>query len=109
MFAVTNEAQKLLCNLLFNSPKIQTILVDTSCLECVIDRISKYNENEGHDTKLFDVRIIFLITALNISTRSFVCTDLHGDIQLIKMLENVLQYYNLDNKEIKVYIHYIQF
>ncbi|XP_001608293.2 synembryn [Nasonia vitripennis] len=99
--SVANEAQKLLCNLLFNSPKIQTTLIETSCLECVIDRISKYNENNCHDTKLFDVRIIFLVTALNISTRNFVCTELHGDIQLIKMLENVLQYYSMDNREIK--------
>lgn len=63
--------------------------METVCLECVIDRISKYDANAQHEIKLFDVRIIFLITALNVSTRDIASGELNGDVQLITMLENV--------------------
>ncbi|KAJ8682060.1 hypothetical protein QAD02_017852 [Eretmocerus hayati] len=95
---VTNEAQKLLCNILFNSPKIQNIITETSCLETVVDRISKYDNNVKHDTKLFDVRIIFLITALNASTRQLVKLDLNGGVLLIEILENILMNVSADKK-----------
>lgn len=38
---------------------------------------------------LFDTRIVFLITALNISTRQVVKTELNGDECFIKMLKNI--------------------
>jgi hypothetical protein len=77
--------------------------METACLKCVIDRISKYDKTIQHDTKLFDVRIIFLITTLNISTRNIVSQELHGDIHLIEMLENILNCYSISNQKIKVH------
>lgn len=65
----------------------------------------KYDANVQHDTKLFDIRIIFLITALNVSTRELVSNNLHGDIELIKMLENISEQITTNNQEIKVYIN----
>ncbi|XP_072757592.1 chaperone Ric-8 [Anoplolepis gracilipes] len=85
--AVTIESLKLLCNLLFNSVKVQQSKVLISSLPYLIDRIKNYTINVPHNVKLFDIRILFLLTALNISTRDIVKTDLCGDICLIKIIE----------------------
>ena len=77
------------------------MITDTLCLQCIVDRIGKYDESVQHDTKLFDVRIIFLITALNASTTNNVRTELNGDIKLIKMLENILNCH-INNEKISV-------
>lgn len=85
---VTIESLKLLCNLLFNSIKMQQSKVLISSLPYLIDRIKNYNDDVPHDVKLFDMRILFLLTALNTSTRDTVKTDLCGDVCLIKIIED---------------------
>ncbi|XP_058791759.1 synembryn [Phymastichus coffea] len=97
---VTNETQKLLCNILFNSTKVQNMILETNCLACVIDRISKYDSDVQHDTKLFDVRVIFLISALIPSTRSIIINELHGDITLINLLDSCSKYINMEERNI---------
>nr|XP_034185671.1 synembryn [Osmia lignaria] len=83
------EALKLLCNLIFNSTKVLQILPNTSCLPCLIKRMIKYDNDIPYEVMLFNIRIIFLITALNISTRQFVKTVLNGNECLINILENI--------------------
>ncbi|TGZ54105.1 chaperone Ric-8 [Temnothorax longispinosus] len=84
---VTIESLKLLCNLLFNSVKVQRLKVLISSLPYLIDRIKSYTDDVPHDVKLFDMRVLFLLTALNTSTRDIVKTDLCGDVYLIKIIE----------------------
>lgn len=98
---ITVESVKLLCNLLFNSTKVQQILPDTSCLPCLIMRVKNYSVETFSEVTLFDVRIIFLITALNISTRQLIKTELNGDVYLIKTLENICSQYNAEDIPIK--------
>ncbi|XP_068986058.1 synembryn-A isoform X1 [Bombus flavifrons] len=93
---VTVEALKLLCNLIFNSAKVQEILPKTLCLQCLIERMKKYNDHIPYEVTLFDTRIVFLITALNVTTRHVVKTELNGDECLIKMLENISNQYEQD-------------
>lgn len=88
--AVTIESLKLICNLLFNSIKVQQSKVLISSLPYLIDRVKNYTINVPHHVKLFDMRILFLLTALNISTRDIVKTDLCGDVYLIKILEDFM-------------------
>ncbi|KAL6428305.1 hypothetical protein ACFW04_008541 [Cataglyphis niger] len=95
--AGTIESLKLLCNLLFNSVKVQQSKVLISSLPYLIDRIKNYSINVPYNVKLFDMRILFLLTALNISTRDIVKTDLCGDICLIKIIEEFVTQ-NRDNK-----------
>ncbi|KYN04970.1 PREDICTED: synembryn [Cyphomyrmex costatus] len=83
---VTIESLKLLCNLLFNSVKVQQSQVLISSLPYLIDRIKNYTHNP-YDVKLFDMRILFLLTALNTSTRDVIKTDLYGDVYLIEIIE----------------------
>lgn len=83
------EALKLLYNLLFNSSKIQTTISQTSCLQRLVKHISKYGNDSPYEIKLFNIRILFLITALNVPTRSIVKDELHGDIHLTEILRNI--------------------
>ena len=87
LITVTIESLKLLCNLLFNSVKMQQSQVLISSLPYLIDRIKNYMTHDSYDVKLFDVRILFLLTALNTSTRDIIKTDLYGDVYLIKIIE----------------------
>lgn len=83
------ESLKLLCNLIFNSTKVQQTLPNTPCLSCLIQRLTKYNNDIPHEVLLFYIRIIFLITALNISMRQVVKVELNGDECLINILQNI--------------------
>ena len=66
-----------------------------------LDRIKKYSVTTCHDLKLFDVRIIFLSTALNDSIRTKVNKDLQGDIILIELLDQIFkQSNNFNNIEV---------
>lgn len=47
-------------------------------------------KNVPYDVKLFDIRILFLLTALNTSTRDVIRIDLCGDLYLIKIIEDFL-------------------
>ncbi|XP_076237343.1 ric8 guanine nucleotide exchange factor A isoform X2 [Calliopsis andreniformis] len=86
---VNIESLKLLCNLIFNSTKTQQILPTTSCLTCLIQHLKTYNSDFPYEAVLFSIRIIFLITALNSSTRQIVKSELKGDECLIKILESI--------------------
>lgn len=112
LIAVTIESLKLLCNLLFNSVKVQQSKVLISSLPYLIDRVKNYTTNVPYNVKLFDMRILFLLTALNISTRDIVRTDLYGDICLIKIIEEFVTQ-NCDNKttviKVKKFITYCKF
>lgn len=80
-----------------------------SSLPYLIDRVKNYTTNVPYNVKLFDMRILFLLTALNISTRDIVRTDLCGDICLIKIIEEFVTQ-NCDNKttviKVKKFITY---
>ncbi|XP_011647127.1 synembryn [Pogonomyrmex barbatus] len=100
---VTIESLKLLCNLLFNSAKVQQSEVLISSLPYLIDRIKNYTDDTPNDVKLFDIRLLFLLTALNTSTRDIVKTELCGDICLIHMIEEfAIQNQNNELEEIKI-------
>lgn len=86
---VTVEALKLLCNLLFQSTKVQQLLPQTSCLSHIIQRMRDYSHSTPYEIKLFDSRIIFLITALNVPMRKVVKSGLCGDSALIKLLHDI--------------------
>lgn len=59
-----------------------------SSLTYLVDRIRNYTNDIPNDIKLFDIRILFLITALNTSARDVVKSDLCGDVCLIKIIKD---------------------
>lgn len=81
---------------------MQLILRETPCLPCLITRMRKYNNAVPYDVMLFDTRILFLTTALDIPMRHQVRRDLKGDESLINMLENISVRCDKDKDTIKV-------
>lgn len=72
---------------------VQKMIVDTTYLTHLIKRYSKHNESLPREMKLFDIRILFLTTALNVPTRSVVRDKFLGDTYLIKMLQEISNRY----------------
>jgi len=87
--------------------KVQQSEVLISSLPYLIDRIKNYTKDVPNDIKLFDMRMIFLLTALNPSTRDVIKIDLCGDLCLIKIIEEfVIQ--NQDNEISAIKVKFIQ-
>ncbi|CAD6231600.1 GSCOCG00001490001-RA-CDS [Cotesia congregata] len=85
----TLEAVKLLCNLIYNSPSVQIQIAKTDCLKNLVTRISNYDPTVTNNIMLFDMRILFLITALNIPSRNICKNEYNGDKLLIDCLNNL--------------------
>lgn len=100
--SVTTEALKLLCNLLYNSTIVQKSIGETACLQCIVNRMSIYDETTPHEVKLFDARILFLATALNVPLRNVVKNEMNGDLCLINMLDQLATKFECKESVIKV-------
>ncbi|KAL2720488.1 synembryn isoform X2 [Vespula squamosa] len=87
---VSVESAKVLCNLLYHSFKVRELVIEKNCLENLINRINKYTVNSSHEMKLFDIKMLFIITALNTSTRNTV-KQLNGDFYLLNILDELLE------------------
>ncbi|XP_039295364.1 synembryn-A [Nilaparvata lugens] len=82
------EAQKALCNLLFNSSKVQTICSCNRTIESVVTRLRLFNEPTlPHDVKIFDIKILFLITALSPAARD---QQVAIVVEVLKVLFNIM-------------------
>ncbi|KAG8125564.1 hypothetical protein E2320_020687 [Naja naja] len=73
------EALKCLCNIVFSSPRAQELMAEARFVVGLTDRIKLYNErNFPHDIKFFDLRLLFLLTALRVDVRQQVAQELRG-------------------------------
>lgn len=86
--AVTVESCKLLCNLLFNSKTAQLVITEFPFMAPLMKRIEAYDKTVAYDTKLFDLRLLFLVTALNPSSRASI-TQKHSGVEILvnKMID----------------------
>lgn len=88
------EGQKCLCNLIFNSTSAQVFCSKSGCVEGVVQRLKTYGDPElKFDVKFFDMRILFLLTALPtcVDTRPRVRYELHGFTYLMEVLDLTLR------------------
>ncbi|KAK0084809.1 hypothetical protein PV325_006414 [Microctonus aethiopoides] len=95
------EALKLICNLIYNSTSVQIQILKTLCLSNLVKRLSTYNASTPYDLKLFDVRILFLVTAFNITSRNLLKYELMIDDHLINILENLFNKKDQNEQEKK--------
>lgn len=59
------EALKILCNLVYNSTVAATLVSQTHAIEGILVRLRMYREpGVPENIKLFDMKLLFLITAL---------------------------------------------
>lgn len=86
------EAQKCLCNLLFNSPAIQRMCCGNSAIDGVMLRLRMYREPQlPIDVKHFDMRMLFLLSALCADVRPKIRDQYHGLVYLMEAIDLILK------------------
>ncbi|XP_060555922.1 synembryn-A-like [Ruditapes philippinarum] len=89
---VTIEAQKCLCNLIFNSAQAQAACSKNGCVEGIVQRLKTYKDPDlKFDIKFYDMRLLFLLTALCADTRPKIRFELHGFTYLIEVIDLILR------------------
>ncbi|XP_039209142.1 synembryn-A isoform X2 [Crotalus tigris] len=95
------EALKCLCNIVFSSPRAQELMSEARFVVGLADRIKLYNErNFPHDIKFFDLRLLFLLTALRVDVRQQVAQELRGIGLMTDTLELTLGVKWIDPHEV---------
>ncbi|XP_064416543.1 synembryn-A isoform X2 [Latimeria chalumnae] len=86
------EALKCLCNIVYNSLVAQDAAVELRLVEGLVERLKLYNEaNLPHNSKFYDLRLLFLLTALKVELRRLLARELRGISLLTDALENTLK------------------
>lgn len=86
------EAQKCLCNLIYNSSFCQKTCCYNGCIEGILLRLRTYKDPKiPHEVKFFDMRMLFLLTALCAEIRPKVRCQLHGLTYLMEVLDLILK------------------
>lgn len=95
------EALKCLCNIVFSSPRAQELMSEARFVVGLTDRIKLYNErNFPHEIKFFDLRLLFLLTALRVDVRQQVAQELRGIGLMTDTLELTLGVKWIDPHEV---------
>ncbi|XP_043938461.1 synembryn-A-like [Protopterus annectens] len=88
----TVEALKCICNIVYNSTIAQEVAVELRLIIGLTERLKLYNEaNSPHDSKFYDLRLIFLLTALRVDMRKQLAQELRGVSLLTDALESTLR------------------
>ena len=89
---VVIEAQKCLCNLIFNNQVIQRLCCHNSTLDGIMLRMKMYKEPSlPLEVKYFDMRMLFLLTALCSDVRPKVRDEYHGLIYLMETVDLIVK------------------
>ncbi|XP_038620183.1 synembryn-A [Tachyglossus aculeatus] len=98
---VTLEALKCLCNIVFSSPRAQALTAEAQLVVGLTERVKLYNQGGvPHDVKFFDLRLLFLLSALRVDVRQQLARDLRGVSLLTDALELTLGATWLDPHEV---------
>ncbi|XP_063292813.1 synembryn-A isoform X2 [Pelobates fuscus] len=85
------EALKGLCNIVYNSVEAQEVATDLRLVCGLARRLKLYNETRSsHECKFFDLRLLFLLTALRVDVRRQLARELRGISLLTDALESTL-------------------
>lgn len=95
------ESLKCLCNVVFSSPRAQELTAEARLVVGLAERIKLYNERSlPHDVKFFDLRLLFLLTALRVDVRQQLAQELRGIGLMTDTLELTLGVKWLDPYEV---------
>ncbi|XP_034250142.1 synembryn-A [Thrips palmi] len=87
-FEVNLEALKCLSNIVFNSPKAQKICGTNNTMEGILNRLRTYRDRSFPDElKYFDMKMLFLVTALHQDSRAQLKEELHGMTYLMELID----------------------
>ena len=86
------EAQKCICNLIFNSPALHRMCASNSCIDGIMLRLRMYKDPHlPAEVKYFDMRMLFILTALSPEMRRRVYEEYHGFIYLMEVIDLLLK------------------
>ncbi|XP_045480560.1 synembryn [Harmonia axyridis] len=89
---VAVEAEKFLCNLVFNNNKAVRECSENDILYNINDRIKFYSEPSfPEDIKFFDMKLLFIITALRPETRKILGEEKNATINLMEYLDIIFE------------------
>jgi len=89
---VVVEAQKCICNLLFNSTRIQSYCCKNSCIDGIMLRLKMYKDPKlPVEVKYFDMRMLFILTGLCEHLRGKIYEEYHGFIYLMEVIDLILK------------------
>lgn len=82
------EALKCLCNLVLSSPVAQVWAAEARLVVSLAERVGLHGESGvPHDVQFFDLRLLFLLTALRADVRQQLFQELRG----VRLLTNALE------------------
>uniref|UniRef100_A0A669R1K5 Synembryn n=1 Tax=Phasianus colchicus TaxID=9054 RepID=A0A669R1K5_PHACC len=85
------ESLKCLCNIVFSSLRAQELTAEARLVVGLTKRIKLYNERSlPHEVKFFDLRLLFLLTALRVDIRQQLAQELRGISLMTDTLELTL-------------------
>lgn len=85
------EALKCLCNLALNSDVARALCAHTAIAQGLVARLRSYKEIPyKDDIMLFDMKLLFILTALRKDITSKIKTELHGMDYLISCLNEIV-------------------
>nr|XP_036858344.1 synembryn-A isoform X2 [Manis javanica] len=88
---VVLESLKCLCNLVLSSPAAQVLAAEARLVVRLAERVGPYRQScFPHDIQFFDLRLLFLLTALRADVRQQLFAELQGVLLLTKTLELTL-------------------
>ena len=88
---VVLESLKCLCNLVLSSPVAQVLAAEAGLVVRLAERVRLYRQRSfPHDVQFFDLRLLFLLTALRADVRQQLFQELQGVHLLTEALELTL-------------------
>ncbi|XP_057582487.1 synembryn-A isoform X2 [Hippopotamus amphibius kiboko] len=88
---VVLESLKCLCNLVLSSPAAQVLAAEAGLVVRLAERVGWYRQRSfPHDVQFFDLRLLFLLTALRTDVRQQLFQELQGVHLLTEALELTL-------------------
>uniref|UniRef100_A0A1B6CFL8 Synembryn-A n=1 Tax=Clastoptera arizonana TaxID=38151 RepID=A0A1B6CFL8_9HEMI len=91
-YDVVQEALKCLCNLVYNCVRAQKLCSNNHTIEAIMTRLRTYGDPHIPDEiKFFDMKMLFLLTALCPHVRPRLTVELHGITYLMEILDLILK------------------
>lgn len=88
---VVVEAMKCLCNIAFNSEVARALCAHTSIAQGLVARLRSYKEIPfKDDIMLYDMKLLFILTALRQDIKAKIKDELHGMDYLISCLNELV-------------------
>ncbi|XP_049825743.1 synembryn [Aethina tumida] len=88
---VTIEAEKCLCNIVFNNNNCAAKCSTNGTLDAIIERISRFKDIQYEDIRFFDMKLLFILSAVRPEIRKKINKEMNGMTYLMQALDIILE------------------